>query len=223
MRVLIAEDNVLMRQGLAMMFADAGHTVLGIAGDAGGLERLLRAVSDDIDLAVLDIRMPPTQSDEGARAALSLRARRPDVGILLLSNHIEPVTALRLLREHPRGFGYLLKDRVLEVDDLLSSAERVARGGSVVDPEVVSRLLRRHPDLDPLGDLSPREREVLAIIAEGWSNQAVAARLNITLRTVEHHVASIFSKLGLAATADEHRRVRAVLAYLDRPPAAGRL
>ena len=161
--------------------------------------------------------MPPGHSDEGARAALALRRQRPDAGILLLSNHIEPHTALRLLRDHPYGFGYLLKDRVLEVDDMLAAADRIARGGSVVDPEVVSRLLRRQHTADPLQHLTPREREVLAFIAEGWSNPAIATRLTITNKTVEHHVAGIFHKLGLTAASDEDRRVRAVLAYLGRP------
>lgn len=215
MHVLIAEDNALMRQGLEMMFTAAGHDVLAAVGDADRLEDVLPHVTDRLDLAVLDIRMPPTGTDEGAKAALRLREQRPSVGILLLSNHIEPVTALRLIREHQRGFGYLLKDRVLDVDELLAVAERVRRGGSVIDPEVVSRLLRRAPEDDPLRHLTQRELDVLALIAQGWSNQTVAARLGITLKTVEHHVASIFIKLDLAQTTDEHRRVRAVLAYLE--------
>jgi DNA-binding NarL/FixJ family response regulator len=217
MRVVIAEDNALMRTGLAMMFSDAGHTVIGTAADAEQLAELMPAVIDELDLAVFDIRMPPGHSDEGARAALALRQQRPGAGILLLSNHIEPHTALRLLRDHPRGFGYLLKDRVLEVDDMLAAADRIGHGGSVVDPEVVSRLLRRQHAADPLRYLTPREREVLALIAEGWSNPAIASRLTIMNKTVEHHVAGIFHKLGLVATSDEDRRVRAVLAYLGRP------
>ncbi len=217
MRIVIAEDNALMRTGLAMMFTDAGHTVIGAAADADQLAELMPAVIDELDLAVFDIRMPPGHSDEGARAALTLRQQRPGAGILLLSNHIEPHTALRLLRDHPHGFGYLLKDRVLEVDDMLAAADRIGHGGSVVDPEVVSRLLRRQHAADPLRYLTPREREVLALIAEGWSNPAIASRLAITNKTVEHHVAGIFHKLGLAATSDEDRRVRAVLAYLGRP------
>ena len=210
-----------MRTGLVMMFTGAGHTVLGAAADAGELDRLLPAVIDELDLAVLDIRMPPGHTDEGPRAALALRRRRPEAGILLLSHHIEPRTALRLLRDHPRGFGYLLKDRVLDVDDMLAAADRVGRGGSVVDPEVVSQLLRRQRALDPLRRLTPRERETLALIAEGRSNPAVAARLRITVKTVEHHVASIFLKLGLNDTGDDDRRVRAVLAYLGRDAPGG--
>jgi DNA-binding NarL/FixJ family response regulator len=213
-RVLIAEDNALMRQGLVMMFTDAGHTIVGAVSNADELAEVIPSIIDGLDLAVLDIRMPPTRTDEGSRAALALRRQCPGIGILLLSNHIEPHAALRLLRDHPRGFGYLLKDRVLEVDDLLASADRIGEGGSVVDPEVVSRLLRHQSEPDPLRELTRRELEVLALIAEGLSNVAVATRLRITLKTTEHHVAGIFTKLGLTSPADDHRRVRAVLAYL---------
>jgi len=216
MRVVIAEDNALMRTGLVMMFADAGHTVLGSAASAEQLAGLIPAVINELDLAVLDIRMPPSHTDEGTRAALALRRQRPQAGILLLSNHIEPRTALRLLQEHPRGFGYLLKDRVLDVDDMLAAAGQIGRGGSVIDPEVVRQLLRRQRNHDPLQHLTPRELEVLALIAEGRSNPAVAAKLSITVKTVERHVAGIFQKLSLSPARDDDRRVRAVLAYLGR-------
>jgi DNA-binding NarL/FixJ family response regulator len=166
------------------------------------------------DVAIVDVRMPPTQTDEGARAAREIRARHPDVGILLLSQVVEAKHALELFSEHPEGFGYLLKDRVLEIDEFLESVRRVARGGTAIDPEVVAQLMGRRRTVDPLAGLTPREREVLALMAEGRSNQAICKKLFLSPKTVETHVHSIFSKLNLPPEPDDHRRVLAVLAQL---------
>ena len=211
MRVVIAEDSVLMREGLSRVLADEG---LEVAAAVGTAAELLSAVGwAKPDVVILDVRMPPTQTDEGARAAAALREKSPEVGILLLSQIVEPRHALRLFSESPEGFGYLLKDRVLEIDDFVDAVRRVARGGTAIDPEVVKQLLGR---LDgPLGDLSPREREVLALMAEGRSNQAICRALFLSPKTVETHVKSIFTKLRLAPAPDDHRRVLAVLAFLQ--------
>ena len=180
----------------------------------GAAAELLRAVGwAKPDVAILDVCMPPTQTDEGARAAAELRETHPEVGILLLSQIVEPRHALRLFSESPEGFGYLLKDRVLEIDDFVEAVRRVARGGTAIDPEVVKQLLGRQDG--PIADLSPREREVLGLMAEGRSNQAICRALFLSPKTVETHVSSIFTKLRLAPAPDDHRRVLAVLAFLQ--------
>jgi DNA-binding NarL/FixJ family response regulator len=211
-RVVIADDSVLLREGLARVLRDGGFDVVGQAADATALEAAVARTRPDV--AVVDVRMPPTQTDEGARAAKAIRERHPDVGLLLLSQIVEPRHALDLFSEHPEGFGYLLKDRVLEIDDFLDAVRRVARGGTVMDSEVVSRLLGRRRAPDPLEDLTPREREVLALMAEGRSNGAISAKLFLSPKTIETHVRSIFLKLRLAQAPDDHRRVLAVLAFL---------
>jgi DNA-binding NarL/FixJ family response regulator len=211
MRVVIAEDSVLMREGLARVLVDEGLEVVAAVGTAA---ELLKAVGwAKPDVAILDVRMPPTQTDEGARAATELRETHPEVGILLLSQIVEPRHALRLFSESPEGFGYLLKDRVLEIEDFVDAVRRVARGGMAIDPEVVKQLLGRQDG--PIADLSPREREVLALMAEGRSNQAICRALFLSPKTVETHVTSIFTKLRLAPAPDDHRRVLAVLAFLQ--------
>jgi DNA-binding NarL/FixJ family response regulator len=209
-RVVIAEDQVLLRDGLARLFADAGDEVVAQAGDA---EALMAAVaSHEPDLAVVDVRMPPTHTDEGTRAAREIRQRYPDVGVLVLSQHVESNHIVDLVTQG--GFGYLLKDRVLGVSDFLDAARRVAGGGSALDPEVVSDLVAGSRADDPLSELTPREREVLELMAEGLTNAAIAKRLWLTERTVETHVRHVLMNLGLPADEDGHRRVLAVLAYL---------
>jgi DNA-binding NarL/FixJ family response regulator len=209
MRVVIAEDQVLLREGMARLFADAGHDVVAGVGDA---EELLAAVARlEPDLAVVDVRMPPTFTDEGAVAARRLRDEHPRVGVLVLSQHIETTHAVGLVTRG--GFGYLLKDRVLDVADFMDAARRVAAGGSALDPEVVATLVARDGS-DGLGELSDREREVLGLMAEGLTNAGIAKRLWLTERTVETHVRNVLMKLGIAAGDDGHRRVLAVLAYL---------
>jgi DNA-binding NarL/FixJ family response regulator len=214
-RLLIADDSALLREGLQRLVTEAGHEVIAAVADGPSLDDALRTL-DAPDVAILDIRMPPTQTDEGARAALALRASAPSVGILLLSQHIEARYALRLMREHPHGFGYLLKDRVLDLDDLLDALDRVARGGFAVDPEVVAQLLTRSRTGGALGRLTPREQQILALVAQGRSNRAVSAALGLAGKTVENHISSIFAKLDLDDDADEHRRVRAALLYLEQ-------
>jgi DNA-binding NarL/FixJ family response regulator len=208
-RVVVGEDQVLLRAGLARLFADAGHEVVAAVGDA---DRVRAAVSEHRpDLAVVDIRMPPTFSDEGIRAARWIRDAHPEVGVLLLSQHVDTGGAVGLVTQ--RGFGYLLKDRVLDVDDFIDAAERVARGGSALDPQVVATLLGS--DSPPATQrLTPREREVLALMAEGLSNSGIAARLVLTERTVESHVRAVLAKLDVPAGEDGQRRVLAVLNYL---------
>ena len=213
MRVVIADDSVLLREGVARLLAEAGFEVVGQAGDA---DELLREVAaKDPDVAIVDIRMPPTHTDEGLRAARELRSRYPALGVLVLSQYVRPSYAFELLADDARGVGYLLKDRVSDVRDLADAVNRVGDGGSVLDPSVVSQLVgRRRQGHDPIDDLTERERQVLALIAEGRSNRAIAERLVITERTVEKHVKSILGKLRIAGSPEDHRRVLAVLAYL---------
>jgi DNA-binding NarL/FixJ family response regulator len=211
-RVVIAEDSVLLREGLARVLTDGGFEVVAQAGDADELRRAVRMHKPDV--AVIDIRMPPTQTDEGARVALEIRAEQPEVAVLLLSQVVEATHALTLASERPEGFGYLLKDRVLEIDDFLEAVRRVAKGGTAIDSEVIGQLLGRRREEDPLGELTPREREVLTLMAEGLSNRGICEKLVVSPKTVETHVNSIFWKLGLMPAPDEHRRVLAVLAFL---------
>ena len=211
MRVVIGEDSVLLREGLARLLEESGIEVVGQAGDAEDLLRKVRAHRPDI--AIVDIRMPPTHSDEGLEAARTIRAELPAVGVLVLSQHADEHYAMRLLTDGADGVGYLLKDRVVEVERFVESVRRVADGGSALDPEVVALMVGRHRG-DPLDELTEREREVLGLIAEGLSNRAIQEQLVITERAVERHVTSIFSKLDLPATGQEHRRVLAVRAYL---------
>jgi DNA-binding NarL/FixJ family response regulator len=211
-RVVLAEDSVLLREGVASLLADAGFEIVGQAGTAEQL--LLKVRSYKPDVAIVDIRMPPTHTDEGLRAAQEIREQHPGVGVLVLSQYVESGYALELLRTSAEGVGYLLKDRVSDTREFADAVRRVAEGGSVLDPEVVSRLVGRRRGEDPLSELTPREREVLELIAEGRSNQGIAERLVVTERAVEKHVTSIFGKLGLPAAPADHRRVLAVLAYL---------
>lgn len=214
MRVVLADDSVLLREGLARLLEDAGFEV---AGQAGNAEDLLRKVrSHRPDVAVTDIRMPPTQTDEGLRAAQEIRAEMPEVGVVVLSQHIDERYAFELLQGSAEGVGYLLKDRVADISGFTDALRRVAAGGSVLDPEVVGQLLGRRKTDDPLDSLTPREREVLALMAQGQSNNGIAEELVVTGRAIEKHVTSIFSKLGLSATDEGHRRVLAVLTYLDK-------
>jgi DNA-binding NarL/FixJ family response regulator len=209
-RVVIAEDQALLRQGLALLFEDGGHEVVASLGDA---ERLLPTIAmHRPDLVVLDVRMPPTFTDEGTREARAIKAEHPDLGVLILSQHIETSHAVELVSLG--GFGYLLKDRVLEVGDFLDAATRVAHGGSALDPQVVARLVSAADGDHPLPELSGREREVLELMAEGLTNAGIARRLYLSERTVEAHVRHVLMKLELADGEDGHRRVLAVLAYL---------
>jgi DNA-binding NarL/FixJ family response regulator len=213
MRVVIADDSVLLRAGLARLLEDAGFDVVGQAADAEDLLRKVRAHKPDV--AVTDIRMPPTQTDEGLRAAQQIRSESPEVGVMVLSQFIDEGYALELLQGNAEGVGYLLKDRVADVDAFVDALRRVGARGSVLDPEVVAQLLGRRRGDDPLDRLTPREREVLGLMAEGRSNSSIARELVVTERAIETHVTSIFSKLGLSAADDGHRRVLAVLQYLD--------
>jgi DNA-binding NarL/FixJ family response regulator len=212
MRVVLADDSLLLREGVARLLEEAGLDVVAQAGDA---EDLLRKVSaHKPDVAIVDVRMPPTHTDEGLRAAAEIRSKHADTGVLVLSQYIEEAYAMELLSSNAEGVGYLLKDRVADLDRFVDAVRRVGEGGSALDPEVVSRLLGRRRQADPLAEISPREREVLALMAEGRSNHAIANELVVTERAVEKHVTSIFTKLNLPPTADDHRRVLAVLTYL---------
>ena len=212
MRVVIAEDSVLLREGVAKLLEEEGFEVVGRAGDAEDL--LLKVRSYKPDVAIVDVRMPPTHTDEGARAAVTIRQQHPDVGVLLLSQVIEATFAMRLFSESPAGFGYLLKDRILDVDDFVDAVRRVGRGGTAVDPKVVSQLLRRVRPDDRLASLTDRERSVLELMAEGRSNAGIGRKLFLSPKTVETHVHAIFTKLDLLLAPDDHRRVLAVLAFL---------
>jgi DNA-binding NarL/FixJ family response regulator len=212
-RVVLADDSVLLREGIARLLEDAGFEVVAQSGTADDLLRHVGMHKPDV--ALVDIRMPPTQTDEGLRAAQQIRERWPETGVLVLSQYVEPAYAMELLGENAEGVGYLLKDRVSDVDEFAAAVRRVGEGGSALDPAVVSQLVGRRRRDDPVDELTPREREVLELMAEGRSNQAIAEKLVITLRAVEKHVTSIFSKLRLPATAEDHRRVLAVLTYLQ--------
>jgi len=211
-RAVIADDSVLLREGLARLLEEAGFEVVGQSGTAEDL--LLKVRSYSPDVAIVDIRMPPTNTTEGLEAAKQIRERFPGVGVLLLSQYIEAGYALDLLQANAEGVGYLLKDRIQDVTEFADAVRRVGEGGSALDPAVVSRLVGRRRVDDPLADLTPREREVLELMAEGRSNQAIAERLVVTPRAVEKHVTSIFVKLRLPASAEDHRRVLAVLTFL---------
>jgi DNA-binding NarL/FixJ family response regulator len=211
MRIVIGEDSALFREGLARLLEDAGHDVVAKADDAPSL---VRAVDDELpDLAIVDVRMPPDHTDDGARAARRLRETHPELGIVLLSQHVETHHSVDLVSSG--RFGYLLKDRVFDVDDFIDALVRVAAGGSALDPEVVSMLLSPLRSTDQLAALTPREREVLALMAEGRTNRGIARRLWLTERTIETHVTSILAKLGLGGGDEDHRRVLAVLAFLN--------
>jgi DNA-binding NarL/FixJ family response regulator len=212
---VVADDSTLLREGVVRLLQESGIEVVGQAGDAEELMRKVRAHKPDV--AVVDVRMPPTHTDEGLRAAREIRAELPDVAVLVLSQYVEVAYARELLAESAEGLGYLLKDRVADVAALGDAVRRVGAGGSVLDPEVVSQMLGRPRADDPLEQLTPREREVLGLMAEGRSNAAIAAELVVSERAVEKHVTGIFSKLDLPASGDGHRRVLAVLTFLEGP------
>lgn len=216
MRVVVADDSVLLREGIVRLLTEAGMDVVAQAGDAGDLLRKVWAHRPDV--AIIDIKMPPTHTDEGLRAAAEIRERQPGVGVLVLSQYVEEGYALELLGGaqpgRGAGTGYLLKDRVGDIDRFVESVRRVGEGGSALDPEVVAQLLGRRREEDPLAPLSPREREVLALMAEGRSNHGIARQLVVTERAVEKHVTNIFGKLDLPPAPDDHRRVLAVLAFV---------
>jgi DNA-binding NarL/FixJ family response regulator len=211
-RVVIAEDSVLLREGIARLLGDAGFEVVAQCENAE--ELLLKVNSYPLDVAIVDIRLPPTHSDEGLRAALEIRARHPSVGVLVVSQYVELGLAMKLLADSAEGVGYLLKDRIGDVKEFIGAVRRVAAGGSALDPIIVSTLLSRRRSDDPLAELTPREREVLELMAAGSSNQGIADNLVITLRAVEKYVSSIFGKLGLPSSGSESRRVLAVLMFL---------
>lgn len=212
MRVVIAEDSVLLREGLARLLAEGGLEVVGEAGDAGELLRMVALRGPEV--ALVDVRMPPTHTDEGLRAAREIRERFPSCGVLVLSQYLDEGYALDLLGEDASGLGYLLKDRVMDVGALLDAVRRVGEGGTALDPEVVRSIVGRRRREDPLADLTPREREVMQLMAEGRSNRGIAEAMVVTERAVEKHVTSIFAKLRLPAAPEDHRRVLAVLAFL---------
>ncbi len=210
--MIVADDSVLLREGVVRLLEEAGFEVVGQAGDGEELMRKARAHKPDV--AIVDIRMPPTHTDEGLRAARAIREELPDTGVLVLSQYIEEEYALELLGDDAAGVGYLLKDRVSDLERFADAVRRVAEGGSALDPDVVSQMLGRRRVEDPLAELTPREREVLGLMAEGRSNRAIAAALVVSERAVEKHVTSIFAKLNLPPAAEDHRRVLAVLAFL---------
>jgi DNA-binding NarL/FixJ family response regulator len=212
-RVVVADDVMLTREGIVHLLEDAGIDVVAQAEDADGLLREVRLKRPDA--AIVDIRMPPSHTDEGLVAAQRIRTEHPDIGVVLLSQYIEPSYAMRLLEEHPERVGYLLKQRVFDIAVLVDAVRRIGDGETVVDPTIVSHLVGRQRRHDPLAELTAREREVLGLVAEGLSNRAIAGRLFVTERTVEGHVQQVFLKLGLAVDPESHRRVRAVLAYLQ--------
>jgi len=211
-RVVLAEDSVLLREGVARILDEAGFEVVGQAGNADELMLKVRSYSPDV--AIVDIRMPPTHTDEGLRAAQEIRDKHPTCGVLVLSQYVEAAYAMELLAESAEGVGYLLKDRVSDVNEFADAVRRVGEGGSALDPTIVSQLVGRRRRDDPIDQLTPREREVLGLMAEGRSNSGIAEQLVVTNRAVEKHVTSIFSKLRLPAASEDHRRVLAVLAYL---------
>jgi DNA-binding NarL/FixJ family response regulator len=213
-RVIVADDSTLLREGVVRLLEEAGFEVAGQAADGEELLRKVRAHKPDV--AVVDVRMPPTHTDEGLRAAREIRSELPDIGVLVLSQYVEVAYARELLAESAEGLGYLLKDRVADVAALTEAVRRVGEGGSALDPEVVSQMLGRRRRDDPLAELTPREREVLGLMAEGRSNAAIAADLVVSERAVEKHVTGIFSKLELTASGEDHRRVLAVLRFLDQ-------
>ncbi len=212
-RVVVADDSVIIREGISRLLAEAGFEVVGKAGTAD--ELLLKVRSYAPDVALVDIRMPPTHTDEGLRAAHEIRERHPGTGVLVLSQHLEPAYALRLVSEGAEGLGYLLKDRIVDLDELSSAVRRVANGGSALDSKVVSNLMRRERPDDPINELTQREREVMELMAQGRTNQGIAEAMVVTVAAVEKHVTSIFSKLGLPAGGSDHRRVLAVLKFLE--------
>jgi len=213
-RVTVADDSALFRAGLIRLLEEAGITVAAEAAD--GVELLNLIAADKPDVVIVDIRMPPTLTDEGLTAAREIHRRWPDVGVLVLSTYVDTAFATELITRTQRSVGYLLKDRVQDTDELVDALGRLQKGGSVVDPEVVARLIGRRRTQSPIEQLSEREREILELMAQGRSNQAISARLYLSERTVESHVGTIFAKLGLEPTADDHRRVMAVLLYLGR-------
>jgi DNA-binding NarL/FixJ family response regulator/class 3 adenylate cyclase len=212
LRVVLADDSVLLREGIARLLDDAGFDVVGQSENPDDLMLKVRSYAPDV--AIVDIRMPPTQTDEGLRAAQEIRENHPGVGVLVLSQYVEPAYAMELLAESAEGVGYLLKDRVSDVDEFAAAVRRVADGGSALDPALVTQLVGRRRQHDPLDELTPREREVLELMAEGRSNQAIGERLFVTPRAVEKHITSIFGKLRLPQASEDHRRVLAVLAFL---------
>ena len=214
MRVIIADDSVLLREGVARLLVDSGAEVIGKVGDAAQLLTLMSSTEPLPDVCVIDVRMPPTFLDEGLRAALVIRERWPDVGVLVLSQYVEERYAAELIRQSTDGVGYLLKDRVADVDEFSDAVKTVADGGTVIDPEVVQQILARAPRSDPLDSLKPRERDVLTAMAEGKSNAGIASTLVVGQAAVEKHIGNIFAKLGLLGDSADHRRVMAVLRYL---------
>jgi DNA-binding NarL/FixJ family response regulator len=212
LRVVVGEDDVLMREGIARLLQEAGHEVVGQAGDA--VDLLRKALAHRPDVVVADVQMPPDRADDGLRAAIELRRRRPETAVLILSQYYERGYALELIGDRAEGVGYLLKERVGDVAAFIDAVDRVAAGGSALDPEVVGRMLRVRGHAGPLDELSPREREVLGVMAEGKSNRGIAETLIVSEPAVEKHIKSIFLKLGLGPTPTDHRRVLAVLTYL---------
>jgi DNA-binding NarL/FixJ family response regulator len=212
MRVVLADDTMLLREGVALLLGEAGFDVVAQAETGDALVELVGEY--DPEVAVVDLRMPPTHTDEGLQAALKIRERHPNVGVMVLSQHADVAIALKLLDRGTEGIGYMLKDRVADLDDFADAIRRVANSGSALDPSIVSQLLSKRRDAGPLDEITPREREVIELMAEGRSNQGIADRLEISERGVQKHVTSIFEKLGIPAGADDHRRVLAVLTFL---------